>query len=88
MRTIGFQPRCEDTVKTVVRSLRNLIINSRKTQGLALTGVGLAMFAGTSAADEMAQGVARELAQAAVIVAGLLSTVAIFRGDWKGRDLG
>lgn len=88
MRTIGFQPLCEETVKTVVRSLGNLIINSRETQGLAVTGVGLAMFAGTSAADEMAQGVARELAQAAVIVAALLSTFAIFLSDRTGRDLG
>jgi hypothetical protein len=75
-------------VKGVVRSVRNFIITSRKTQGLALTGVGLAMFAATSIAEGMAQGATRELAHAAVIVAGLLSSVAIFRRDAKGPDLG
>jgi hypothetical protein len=75
-------------VKAAIDSLRNLIINSRKAQGVALTGVGFAMFAATTAADELVHGALREVAQVAVIVAGLLSTAAIFRGDWKGRDLG
>ena len=75
-------------MKAVLSSLRNLIINSRKVQGLALTGVGFVLFATTTAADEMVHGALRELAQVAIIAAGLLSTVAIFRGDWKGRNLG
>jgi hypothetical protein len=74
-------------VKAVINSALDLIMNSRKAQGLALLLVGVMMFAGTGVADGISNDIVREGIHVVIISFGLLAAAVIFTAGARGRNL-